>query len=152
SLSGCVLGKLGDNQCLAGLLELSEFVAYVDEDTVLCLAQPLICLLDRFAFFREFVSLSPPVEDLPFDRKAGARQVFLDDLVEIPKSHVDETCAHIGDVLGLLNTAVYFGSLDRESGFSYFGPLLERTIPGALQVGRITTHIARRVHFEIGAD
>src|SRR5262245_50956586 len=111
----------------------------------------LPCLLDGLAFFRQFVSLSSPVEDLPRDHKAGAHEILRDEVVEIPKRHVKEAGAYIGNVLGLFDTTVYFGLLDFESRHSYLGPLLQRTISRALQIGRKTTHIRYRVQAEISA-
>src|SRR5262249_43107981 len=151
SLERRLLRKLSDDQSLAGLLELAELVAYIDQDAALCLVQTPPCLLDGLAFFRQLVSFSSPVEDLPRDRKAGAREIFRDEVVEIPKRHIKEAGAHIGNVLGLFDTTVYFGLLDLESRLSYFGSLLQRTISRALQIGRKTTHIRYRVQAEISA-
>ena len=130
-------------------MQFAELIADIDKDTVLGLSKVLMCLQDGLVFFREFVSLSTPVEYFPLERKAGVREVRRDDGIEIPKCHVDEAGAHIGDIFGLFDAAVYFGLLDLESRLAYFGPLLERTIPCVLQVGRKTVDIGRRVYSEI---
>src|SRR5262249_40972657 len=61
----------------------------------------------------------------------------------------EEAGVHIGYVLGLLDTTVYFGLPDFEFCLADFGPLVERTIPCALQVGRKTIHAGCRVYTEL---
>src|SRR5205085_2217184 len=116
--------KLRDDKSLAGLLELAEFVADLNEDEALGFVQSVSRLLDGPVFFGELVLLSPPVKDLPLHHHAYTGRVLWDHLVEIPEGHVGEAEAHVGDVFGLLNAPVYFGLLDPQSRRPHFGPLL----------------------------
>src|SRR5262249_13550090 len=100
-LAGCLLRQLSDNKGLPSLQELAELVAYIDEDAAFCVPQAILCLLDGFAFFRELVSLSTPVEDLPLQCEAYARQVIWEEIPETLKVHIDEAGTHVGDILGL---------------------------------------------------
>src|SRR5215472_16707112 len=140
-LAGRLFRQLSNDKSLPGLLEFAELVAYINEDAVFCLPQAISCHLNGLVLCCQLVPLSTPVEDLPLQREASTRQVSWEEILKTLKVYIEEAGTHVRDILGLFDTAVDFSLLDLELRLSNFGPLLERTVPCALQVVRKTFHV-----------